>query len=1131
MSNRPLNRLSAVALSLLVALTGIALLTNLPSGESLYNYGLQWVSFVGLTALALVFGVMINDGEFSAAHALGIMAFLTLPEAASDAMLLAMVMGGMLGGALLVVRGGLNIAGRRGRTKTLANISFVTARVALSFFVGSVVYIGLNGELPFNRVERSLLALLAYLLAYIAIYFAIYVLELYADGRPMQQFLHVNRWLLLSLLLLPLPFAMIGVEVAREAGIVRWLVFVLATALTIFGLYAYSRSEFRLRKQLDELRSLSVVTQAMRAHLNLDTLLKTIYLQVANLLDVENFLVALYDIDQKTLEFPFYIRQGIEERFSRSRASLDSVLLERVLRTRAPLLIPDDVFEQAKAMGLKPPFDVIQSWLGVPLLAGGNVLGAMVVSSREPRHHFTANDLRLLNIIAASASIAIENAQLYQRQTERSNRLATLNNINALLTGTLSPDTVLDTIISSASTIAQANAVAVYLYWDEAQTNLALARSAGMSDEFAEHPPDPLLMREKNGQPLSKQPPLVIHDISKEPRAQPLQALMVREKKAAWIELPLAVGEAGLGVLCVYFDDPQTPDGENVELLRTFATQAAQAISNARLYTSADEALERRVEQLFSLAAMGRLLTATMDMRQICEVVLGYASDATKAACGLVAMRDDKDELKVLAQRGFPDTVQQDPNLLLQGLTGRVLEDGHPSRIGNVRGEAGYLPMIPNTRSQLVVPILQGKDAIGVIRLESEKPEAFSEEDSYFVGQIANQTVIAVHNARLFQRITEARDRLQVLLDAMEEAIVLIDDSSHIVLANPRVDMIGLKPIDLIDHSIEILVKQPHLKIAERLGFASDDALRQLIQHLPSLPSWRAGEAVFFNVQTDKGSLYVQRQVIPVRDTKGSTIGALLVFYNKTEEQELARAREDLSQMIVHDLRSPLTAVTTSLKLLRELVPQDSDFKQIVDTTTDASARAIRKLLSRVDALLDISKMESGELTLDSEPTELATIADSVCVELSPLAHELDVDVVSQVPESLPLLNVDPDKLERVLLNLVDNALKYSPAETSVTIRAHLPGTMGAKEQFIRIDVVDSGPGVPDEYKQRLFDRFVQIEGRRKVRRGVGLGLTFCKLVVEAHGGKIWIEDNPSGGSIFAFTVPILRIPTLEKET
>jgi signal transduction histidine kinase len=227
--------------------------------------------------------------------------------------------------------------------------------------------------------------------------------------------------------------------------------------------------------------------------------------------------------------------------------------------------------------------------------------------------------------------------------------------------------------------------------------------------------------------------------------------------------------------------------------------------------------------------------------------------------------------------------------------------------------------------------------------------------------------------------------------------------------------------------------------------------------------------------------------------------------------------------MILHDLKSPLASVNTGLKLVRDLIPPDNPLYPAIEATAETSQRAIRKILSRVNSLLDIARMQSGELTLDIEPTDLRGLAENVFNELRPLARELDVNLAAQISADVPPLAVDRDKAERVAQNLVDNALKFCPVGGSVTIRARLDPTNGVGNPLARIEVVDTGPGVPDEYKTRLFDRFFQLRDAHGTRRGTGLGLAFCRMVVEAHGGRIWIEDNPAGGSIFVFTLPVAQ--------
>ncbi len=705
--------------------------------------------------------------------------------------------------------------------------------------------------------------------------------------------------------------------------------------------------------------------------------------------------------------------------------------------------------------------------------------------------------------------------QLYHQEQARVSQLVTLNRIVALLTDTLSPDTVLHTIVSSASTLSESSAVAVFLFRED---GLMLARSTGLSVAFQAAPPRQLLLTE--APPLDYQRPVVVADVASEPRAAELRPLIEQENKAAWVELPLLYQGVRVGVLAIYYDQPQTFSQETIELLRTFANQCAQAVSNARLYAITDEALERRVGQLLALANIGHHLTATFEVHAICELVVEYARESTGAGAAAILMIDRAGAVEQWAISGG-SPLAEPRQLTAAGIAAAAIHAKEAVVIDDAQREPPIVTLLADARAQLATPILWNERAVGVIALESAQASAFSEEDSYFVQQLANQAIIAIENARLFRKVSEARDRMQVILNTVKEALILINTSGEVVLANPRVDLIGLDPHALIGKSLDALLQSDELSLADRLGFSIGSELQRLVKELRAPGGLAPREPKIFSIEGENGLRYVERQVFPVHDEDDRPVGVLLVFYDETEEMKLAKTREEVSQMLIHDLRSPLTAVTTSLKLLTDLTPKDSDFRPIIETTTDASRRAIRTLLNRVDSLLDVARMESGFLALEARPSELATLVDNVCIELSPLAQELDVELKPVISANLPLLDIDADKVERVLLNLVDNALKFSPPDGAVIVRAHEPGAEGAAPGFIRIDVVDSGPGVPSEYKLMLFDRFVQIHGRKGNRRGTGLGLTFCRLVAETHGGRIWVDDNPLGGSIFSFTLPV----------
>jgi signal transduction histidine kinase len=168
-----------------------------------------------------------------------------------------------------------------------------------------------------------------------------------------------------------------------------------------------------------------------------------------------------------------------------------------------------------------------------------------------------------------------------------------------------------------------------------------------------------------------------------------------------------------------------------------------------------------------------------------------------------------------------------------------------------------------------------------------------------------------------------------------------------------------------------------------------------------------------------------------------------------------------------------------------------------------------------VDTLLDIARLEEGAMALGLLPLDLEGLVGEVLAEERPLAEKKGVTLESRLPESLPPVLADHDVLLRVLVNLVDNALKFTPRGERVWVAA------GPEPKGVRVEVVDAGPGIPVAERARIFEKFTQVQRQAETRRGVGLGLSFCRMAVEAHGGRIWVEDGPGGrGSRFVFTLP-----------
>jgi signal transduction histidine kinase len=228
---------------------------------------------------------------------------------------------------------------------------------------------------------------------------------------------------------------------------------------------------------------------------------------------------------------------------------------------------------------------------------------------------------------------------------------------------------------------------------------------------------------------------------------------------------------------------------------------------------------------------------------------------------------------------------------------------------------------------------------------------------------------------------------------------------------------------------------------------------------------------------------------------------------------ELERLRQETTDLIVHDLRSPLNCIDASLELLQMVLPEDvlASCAQIIDLALGSC----RDVLELVDSLLEVASMESDKLVLDLQPISLLPLIADTVNRLRLLAEKSDIILNLDAPAELPSVRGDGHRLERVVSNLLDNALKYTPKGGAITVAVR-----PANGQ-VEVRVTDTGPGIPPEYRERIFDRFAQVPGSEGRRRGLGWGLAFCRSVIEAHGGRIWVESEVGRGSTFAFTIPV----------
>jgi len=226
---------------------------------------------------------------------------------------------------------------------------------------------------------------------------------------------------------------------------------------------------------------------------------------------------------------------------------------------------------------------------------------------------------------------------------------------------------------------------------------------------------------------------------------------------------------------------------------------------------------------------------------------------------------------------------------------------------------------------------------------------------------------------------------------------------------------------------------------------------------------------------------------------------------------ELEELRESLIHMIVHDLRTPLTSIIGGLQLI-----VDTEYEQeLTEEFVSAGLVSAKRLLEMVNTLLDINKMEKGELELDLGEVDFNHLAEQAGEQLAGLVIEHNHDLELDLDRRCPPIWADAEKLQRVIVNLLGNAVQFTPGGGHIRLQSHCTGDM------LQFSVSDDGPGIPEQEQDRIFEKFGQAETRREGHKySTGLGLTFCKMVAEAHGGRIWVDSELGKGSTFSVSIP-----------
>ena len=411
--------------------------------------------------------------------------------------------------------------------------------------------------------------------------------------------------------------------------------------------------------------------------------------------------------------------------------------------------------------------------------------------------------------------------------------------------------------------------------------------------------------------------------------------------------------------------------------------------------------------------------------------------------------------------------------------------------------------------SAAYIPIISKKKTVlGTLAVGSRKLRKFSTEKISLLQTFGAQLGMALENAQLYDEVHRGKAYIENLVENAADIILSTDLEDQILTWNRGAELtLGYSKEEVIGKHLSILL--PPSRVHELAEMRAKVELSGALRDIEVEGKRKGGAAI-----------YLSLSVSPITDVDGKIVGFLRVAKDVTEKKryerrlkELDKLKSDFVSNVSHELRTPLTAIKGSVDNMLDGLTGDLNEKQnryLVRVKSNAD-----RLARLINDLLDLSRIEAG-IKLKRTNLSLPTVAREVVESLGSVAAEKLISFEIECPEVNLTAWADPDRIVEVLTNLLGNAIKFTPTNGKVTLCLKRSGN-----EWVKISVADTGPGIPSDEANRIFDKFYQVTQPEKQKTmGTGLGLSITKALVEMHGGKIWLESEVGKGSIFSFILP-----------
>jgi PAS domain S-box-containing protein len=850
-----------------------------------------------------------------------------------------------------------------------------------------------------------------------------------------------------------------------------------------------NRSTGALKEALERERFVARISARVRSELDVEKLLRVAVHETGLALGVDRCFIRLGDTEDSIPIAAQWYAEGLAPIETGKRLVVSNLAVRRRQTVaiddvaHAPEL--DDVSLGRSDVLLELGSHAV---LAVPIVVFDELIGVLALHRTQPGHWATS-EMALTEAVAREIGLAIHVARLLRDNERRMAQQSAFFRIAAMLGESLSLSATLDALAQAACAAFAGDSAAVLMPRGKAlELTAAVSLPETLSRTLAAGLPesaDCLAAAALDGRILAA-PQLAADD-----RFEPSWHRLMGEAGCRAL-LAVPVGSPRVersGVVIVFFAADRLFTDEDVEVARHLGDAARGALERSELFEA--ERTARALSQ--QLARTGSVLTGELDPTAVLDEVVQQAPTLLSAdACAIRTLEEDDLVVSAAFGSGAEDAVGSRASAIAW-LSGDVFQSRAPLAIEDASADDRLVESDPilaaGYAAYLGVPLSGPEGApLGVLAVYDRRARTWRPEEIEALQALAGNTSAALANAELYSRVSIEKERSVAILANIADGIVAVDRDGRVVLWNAAAEQItGVPQEEAIGRTtVQVLQRQ--------LESGSDEA--HAGQRLVSI--LHGGEEVWLSLSE-----------AVMRDPLGAVAGRIFAFRDISADRMVEQVKSDFVAAVSHELRTPLTSIYGFAEtLLRQDIPFGEDERR---TFLGYIASESERLTEIVDQLLNVARLDAGDLHVELGRIDVGSVVSEVVETVETNGHRFEIDL----PDEPLAAEADPDKVRQVFNILVENALRYSPQGGTVTVGAR------RNDDRVEVRVVDEGMGIPASEREWIFRKFYRAESAaRDGAAGTGLGLFIAKELVNAMGGRIWVDSTEGEGSSFAFELP-----------